>query len=185
MIDDICSTAKARMEKSVEALHNELGKLRTGRAHPALIENIMVPYYGNDTPLNQVATIAVGDPRTLLVTPWEKDMVAPIEKAIMSSDLGLNPASVGTLIRVPLPPLTEERRKDLIKMVRQCGENAKISVRNIRRDANQQIKDLLKEKAISEDDERRAEDSTQKLTNQFTGEIDKVLAAKEADLMEI
>jgi len=172
------------MGKSIESLKSELTKLRTGRAHTSLLDHITVDYYGNETPLNQVATVSVAEARMLTVTPWEKNMVQAVEKAIISSDLGLNPATSGTVIRVPLPPLTEERRKDMIKIVRQEGENAKVAVRNIRRDANSDIKELLKEKEITEDEERQGEDAIQKLTDKYVAEVDKVLEAKEKDLME-
>ncbi len=185
MINEIKEDAKTRMGKSVEAFKNDLTKIRTGRAHPSLIEHLMVPYYGTDTPITQVANVSVADARTLQVQPWEKDMVAPIEKAIMNSDLGLNPNTAGQIIRIPLPPLTEERRKDLIKVVRGEAEGAKVAIRNIRRDANSTLKDLVKEKEISEDDERRAQDEIQKLTDEHVAKVDKVLAEKEAELMEI
>ncbi|OOZ37112.1 ribosome recycling factor [Solemya velesiana gill symbiont] len=185
MIDDIKKDAAERMGKSVDALNNELAKVRTGRAHPSLLDHITVSYYGNDTPLNQVANISVDDARTLAVTPWEKTMVAAVEKAIMSSDLGLNPNTAGTVIRVPLPPLTEERRKDLIRVVRQEAEQARVAVRNIRRDANQDLKSLVKEKLISEDDERRGQEIIQKLTDQHVKDVDELLAKKEEDLMSI
>ena len=185
MIDEIKSDADSRMGKSIEALKGELTKLRTGRAHTSLLDHITVEYYGNATPLNQVATVTASDARTLTVTPWEKNMVGPVEKAIISSDLGLNPATSGTTIRVPLPPLTEERRKDMIRVVRQEGEQAKVAVRNIRRDANSDIKSLLKEKDITEDEERQAEEAIQKLTDKRIAEIDKLLEAKEKDLMEL
>lgn len=185
MINDVQQESKQRMEKSIESLKNEMSRIRTGRAHPGLLEQITVDYYGSDTPLSQVANVSVADARMLTVTPWEKTMVPVVEKAIMNSDLGLNPATSGTTIRVPMPPLTEERRKELIKMVRATAENGRIAIRNIRRDANGQLKDFLKEKEISEDDERRGQDGIQKLTDQFVAEIDKLLTAKEADLMEI
>ncbi len=185
MIDDIKKDAKIRMGKSVEALKHEFSKLRTGRAHTSLLDHISVSYYGSDVPLNQVANVAVEDSRTLTVTPWEKTMVQPIEKAIMTSDLGLNPATAGTVIRVPLPPLTEERRKDMVRVVRQEAEGARVAVRNIRRDANHHIKELLKEKEISEDDDRRGEDEIQKLTDKYIGQIDELLASKEEDLMSV
>ena len=185
MIDDIKKEAADRMAKSVDSLKQELTKLRTGRAHASLLDHIMVSYYGSEVPLGQVASVGVSDARTLLVTPWEKNMVGPIEKAILKSDLGLNPASAGTVIRVPLPALTEERRRDLVKVVRQEGEGAKVAIRNIRRDANNQLKALLKEKKIAEDAERQAQDETQKLTDRHIQDVDKVLAAKEAELMEI
>jgi len=185
MINKIKADAEQRMEKSVESLQNEFSKIRTGRAHPGLLEHVMVDYYGNNTPLNQVASIAIGDSRTLLVTPWEKNIVSDVEKAIMNADLGLNPVTVGQAIRVPLPQLSEERRKELIKVVRGEAEKAKVAIRNIRRDANTQLKDFLKNKEISEDDERRGQDNIQKLTDGFIEGIDKQLTAKEADLLEI
>ncbi len=172
------------MDKSVQALHNELAKIRTGRAHPSLLDHIKVDYYGSETPLNQVANINIEDARTLAVTPWEKTMVQAVEKAIMTSDLGLNPMSAGTVIRVPMPPLTEERRKDMIRIARNEAEGARVAVRNIRRDANHDLKDLVKEKMISEDDERRGQEIIQKLTDQHVKTIDEVLAVKEKDLME-
>jgi ribosome recycling factor len=185
MIDDLKKEATARMAKSVDSLKQELTKLRTGRAHAGLLDHVTVSYYGSEVPLNQVASVGVADARTLLVTPWEKSMVGPIEKAILKSDLGLNPASAGTTIRVPLPPLTEERRRDLVKIVRQEGEGAKVAIRNIRRDANNQLKSLLKEKKITEDAERQTQDEIQKLTDRHVQEVDKLLAGKEAELMEI
>jgi ribosome recycling factor len=185
MIDDLKKEATTRMAKSVDNLKQELTKLRTGRAHASLLDHVMVSYYGSELPLNQVASVSVPDARTLLVTPWEKNMVGPIEKAILKSDLGLNPSSAGTTIRVPLPPLTEERRRDLVKVVRQEGEGAKVAIRNIRRDANNQLKSLLKDKKISEDAERQTQDEIQKLTDRHIQDLDKILAAKEAELMEI
>ncbi len=185
MIDEIIQDAEVRMGKSIDALHTEFKKIRTGRAHPSLLDQIHVDYYGADTPINQVANVTVEDSRTLAVTPWEKDMVAKVEKAIMNSDLGLNPATAGTVIRIPMPPLTEERRKDLVKVVRHEAEQARVAIRNIRRDANSDFKDLLKEKEISEDEERNAEERIQKLTDTYVGKIDKVLADKEAELMEV
>ncbi len=185
MIDEIKKDAEARMGKSVESLKHELGKLRAGRAHPSLLDQISVDYYGTATPLSQIANINASDARTLTVAPWEKTMVQPIEKAIMESDLGLNPATAGTTIRIPLPPLTEERRRDLAKVVKAEGESAKVAIRNIRRDANSDFKDLVKEKEISEDDERRAEADVQKLTDRFVSDVDQTVQAKEADLMEI
>jgi ribosome recycling factor len=185
MIDDILKDADTRMGKSVESLVHDLAKLRTGRAHPSLLDHITVSYYGSDVPLSQVSNINVEDARTLTITPWEQNMVAPVEKAIMNSDLGLNPNTAGNVIRVPMPPLTEERRKDMIRIVRQEGENARIAVRNIRRDANHHLKDLIKEKLASEDDERRAEEQIQKLTDQHIKQIDELLEKKEADLMEV
>ncbi|MEL6200029.1 MAG: ribosome recycling factor [Pseudomonadota bacterium] len=185
MIEDIKKDAAERMGKSVESLRVELQKIRTGRAHTSLLDHIMVEYYGSDVPLNQVANLGVEDARTLTVTPWEKDMVAKVEKAIMNSDLGLNPASAGTVIRVPLPPLTEERRKDLIRVVRNEAEGGRVAIRNIRRDALNDFKDLLKEKEIGEDDERRAADDVQSLTDTYVGQVDGLLSEKETELMEI
>jgi ribosome recycling factor len=184
-INDVTTDAKARMARSIDALRQELSKLRTGRAHPSLLDHIRVSYYGSDMPLNQVANVSVQDARTLGVAPYDKGMVSAIEKAIRDSDLGLNPVSAGNLIRVPLPALTEERRKDLIKVVRHEAEAARVAIRNVRREANHALKELVKEKAVSEDQERRAEDEVQKLTDRFVAEVDKVLQAKEADLMEI
>lgn len=185
MIEDIKKDASGRMSKSVEALVHELAKVRTGRAHPSLLDHLRVSYYGSDVPLNQVANINVEDARTLTVTPWEKTMVSPVEKAIMNSDLGLNPNTAGNVIRVPLPPLTEERRKDLIRVVRHEAEQARVAIRNIRRDANQDLKNAVKEKLISEDDERRGQDLVQKVTDDHVKEIDEILEKKEADLMAI
>lgn len=185
MIDDIKKDAGSRMDKSVASVSQELTKIRTGRAHTSLLDHITVDYYGSEVPLNQVANINVEDSRTLTVSPWEKVMVQPIEKAIMHSDLGLNPATAGTIIRVPLPPLTEERRKDMIRLVRQEAEGGRVAVRNIRRDAMSDIKDLLKEKMIGEDDERRGEEEIQAITDKHIVVIDKMLAQKEAELMEI
>lgn len=173
------------MAKSVASLQQDLTKIRTGRAHTSLLDHITVEYYGSQVPLNQVSNVGVEDSRTLIVTPWEKDMVQVVEKAIRGSDLGLNPASAGTVIRVPLPPLTEERRKDMTRVVRQEAEGGRIAVRNIRRDALQDAKELLKEKMIGEDDERRAEGEIQQITDKYIAEIDKVLAEKEAELMEV
>ena len=177
--------AGVRMSKSVAALNTELTKIRTGRAHTSLLDHITVEYYGSQVPLNQAANVGVEDSRTLTVTPWEKDMVQVIEKAIMGSDLGLNPATAGTIIRVPLPALTEERRKDMIRVVRHEAEGGRVAVRNIRRDAMHDVKELLREKMIGEDDERRAEGDIQTLTDKYVAEIDELLAAKEAELMEI
>jgi ribosome recycling factor len=177
--------AATRMAKSVAALQTELTKIRTGRAHTSLLDHITVDYYGSQVPINQAANVGVEDSRTLTVTPWEKDMVPVIEKAIMGSDLGLNPATAGTVIRVPLPPLTEERRKDMIRVVRNEAEGGRIAVRNIRRDAMHDVKELMKEKMIGEDDERRAETEIQTITDKHVAEIDEVLAVKEAELMEI
>lgn len=185
MLDEINRDAKAHMDRSIESLKGELKKLRTGRAHPSLLEHIKVDYYGNPTPLNQISSITVADPRTLSITPWDKNMVQPIEKAIINSDLGLNPNTAGTVIRVPLPPLTEERRKDLVKTVRTEAENARIAIRNVRRNANNSIKSLYKDKQISEDEEHRAQENIQKLTDDFIKEVDKILADKESELLEI
>ena len=185
MIDEIIKDAEVRMGKSIDSLHTEFSKIRTGRAHPSLLDQIQVDYYGSATPINQVANVTIEDSRTLVVTPWEKDMVAKVEKAIMGSDLGLNPATAGTVIRIPMPPLTEERRRDLVKVVRHEAEQGRVAIRNIRRDANSDFKDLLKEKEISEDEERKAGESIQKLTDSYVAKIDKVLADKEAELMEV
>ncbi len=185
MIEELKKDAESRMGKSVEALKHELAKLRTGRAHTSLLDHITVEYYGSNVPLSQVANINVSDARTLTVTPWEKQMVSVVEKAIRDSDMGLNPATAGEVIRVPLPPLTEERRKDMIRIVRQEGENAKVAIRNIRRDVLGDIKQLLKEKEITEDEERRAQDDIQKITDKYVAEVDKLVEAKEKDLMEI
>lgn len=185
MIDDIRKKAEERMGKSIEALKHELAKIRTGRAHPSLLDHITVSYYGNDVPLSQTANVTIEDARTLAVTPWERTMIQAIEKAIMSSDLGLNPNTAGTVIRVPMPPLTEERRKDLIKVVRHEGENSRVAVRNIRRDANTDLKNAVKDKLISEDEERRGQELIQKLTDQFVKEVDTLLETKEKDLMAI
>ena len=185
MIEELKKDAEVRMGKSVESLKHELSKLRTGRAHTSLLDHITVEYYGSEVPLSQVANINVSDARTLTVTPWEKSMVKAVEKAIINSDMGLNPATAGEVIRVPLPPLTEERRKDMIRVVRQEGENAKVAIRNIRRDVLGDIKALLKEKEITEDDERRAEEAIQKMTDKFIAEVEKLLTEKEAELMEI
>jgi ribosome recycling factor len=185
MLDEINRNAEAHMAKTIESLKTELKKLRTGRAHPSLLEHIKVDYYGNPTPLNQIASITVTDPRTLSITPWDKTMVQPIEKAIINSDLGLNPNTAGTVIRVPLPPLTEERRRNLVKTVRAEAENARVAVRNVRRNANNSIKNLYKDKQISEDEEHRAQENIQKFTDNFIKEIDKILADKESELLEI
>ncbi len=185
MIDEILQDAEARMGKSVEALSKELTKIRTGRAHPSLLDQVSVEYYGNATPIKQVANVTVEDSRTLVVTPWEKQMVPAVEKAIMNAGLGLNPATAGTVIRIPMPPLTEERRRDLVKVVKGEAENGRIAIRNIRRDANSDFKDLLKEKEITEDECRNAEEEVQKLTNKYIARVDEVLAAKEKELMEV
>lgn len=185
MLEDVKKDAVERMQKCVVAFRNELKRLRTGRAHPSLLEHIRVDYYGTETPLNQVANIALEDARTITVTPWEKTMVAAIEKAIMKSDLGLMPNTAGTVIRVPMPPLTEERRRDLTKVVRHEAENARVAVRNVRRDVNNEIKDMLKEKLLSQDDERRAQEEVQKLTDKHVADIEQVLQEKEKELMQI
>lgn len=185
MINEIKKDASERMDKSISSLQQSLTKLRTGRAHTSLLDHITVEYYGSQVPLNQVANVNVDDSRTLAVSPWEKNMVQPIEKAIMNSDLGLNPVTAGTMIRVPLPPLTEERRKDMIKLVRHEAEGGRIAIRNIRRDALSDIKDLLKEKMIGEDEEHRAHDEVQLITDKHIALIDEVLATKESELMEI
>jgi len=185
VIDDIKNDAQSRMDKTIEAFKANLQKIRTGRAHPSLLDHITVSYYGVDTPLSQAANVSVQDGRTLSIQPYEKNMVGPIEKAIMESDLGITPNTAGTVIRLPLPPLTEERRRDLIKVVGSEAENAKIAIRNIRRDANSTLKDLVKEKEISEDDARRAEDDVQKITDAHVKKVDELVAEKEKELMEI
>ena len=185
MIDDIKQDAELRMDKSLVSLKQTLAKLRTGRAHPGLLDHLTAEYYGSEVPLSQVANIAIEDSRTLTVTPWEKTMVSIIEKAIISSDLGLNPATAGTVIRIPLPPLTEERRKDLIRVVHQDGEAAKVAIRNIRRDANHDLKTLLKEKEVSEDEEHKAQEDIQQITDAHILKVDKMMEAKEAELMEV
>jgi len=177
--------AEVRMQKSIESFKHEMSKLRTGRAHPSLLDHVRVEYYGNETPLSQVSNVTVGDARTLVVTPWEKRMIPAIEKAILSADLGLNPATSGDIIRIPLPALTEQRRKDLIKVLKNEAENARVSVRNARRDANNALKELLKKKEIAEDEERRLMDNVQKITDKYIAEIDSLLVVKEADLMAI
>lgn len=184
-MEDVFRDAEARMQKSIESLKAELGKLRTGRAHPGLVEHVMVDYYGTDTPLQHVANISVLDARTLAVQPWEKPLVPVVEKAIMAAELGLNPSTSGDTIRIPLPPLTEERRKELVKVVKGEAESARVAIRNIRRDANQQFKDQLKAKDITEDDERRAEERMQKLTDKFVAQVDEILTSKEADLLAV
>ena len=185
MIDDIKNDAQTRMGKSLDALRHDLTRLRTGRASTSLVEHIKVPYYGSDMPLNQVASVALGDARSIVITPFEKSLVAPIEKAIMASDVGITPTTAGTVIRLNLPPLTEERRRELAKHVGHEGENAKIAVRNVRRDALQQIKDLLKDKQITEDDERGAADEVQKLTDRYVKDIDQIVKHKEEELMAL
>ncbi|MFN5745153.1 MAG: ribosome recycling factor [Methylococcaceae bacterium] len=185
MIEALQKKTAERMGKTIEALKLELAKIRTGRAHPSLLDHVTVSYYGNDVPLSQTANITVEDARTLAVSPWERNMIQAIEKAIMTSDLGLNPMTTGTVIRVPLPSLTEERRRDLVKVVRHEGENSRVAIRNIRRDANTDLKNALKDKLISEDDERRSQEQIQKLTDQYVKEVDTVLEVKEKDLMAI
>jgi ribosome recycling factor len=185
MLNDIKSDAQQRMSKSVEALRHDLQRLRTGRASTALIEHLKVNYYGSDVPITQVANVAVADARSITITPWEKNMVQAVEKSILASDLGLNPTTAGTVIRINLPPLTEERRKELSKHVAHEGENAKVAIRNVRRDAMQHVKELLKDKKITEDEERRAEDDVQKLTDKFVKDVDGVVKAKEDELMAL
>ena len=185
MIADVKKTAEQKMKKTVDTLRTDLAKIRTGRAHAGLLDHIMIDYYGTPTPLNQVANITLLDARTIGVSPWEKRLASAIEKAIRDSDLGLNPATVGEMVRVPMPALTEERRRDLIKVVRGEAENARVAVRNIRRDANAHLKELLKAKKISEDDERRGEEEIQKLTDRHVAEVDKLLHSKEADLLAV
>jgi ribosome recycling factor len=185
VINEIKQDAKERMAKSIESFKSHLNKVRTGRAHSSLLDNITVDYYGVPSPLNQVGNISTPDARTLAITVFDKGMIGAVEKAILKSDLGLNPSSQGTLIRIPLPPLTEERRKDLVKVVRGEAENGKISIRNIRRDANSDIKALEKEKEISEDDQHKAEDEIQKITDTFIKQVDDILSIKEKELMEV
>lgn len=185
MINEIKKEADSRMVKALDSLAHNFNKIRTGRAHPSLLDTVRVNYYGSEVPLSQVANINIEDARTLSISAWERNLIPDIEKAIMKSDLGLNPSTAGTVIRVPMPMLTEETRRNYGKQAKAEAENARVAVRNIRRDANAQIKDLLKEKTISEDDERRAQDDVQKLTDRFIADIDKALAAKEKDLMEI
>ena len=185
MIADVKKSAEQKMQKSVETLKTDLGKVRTGRAHTGLLDHIKVDYYGTMMPINQVANVTLADAHTITVQPWEKKMVQVVEKAVRDSDLGLNPATSGDVMRVPMPALTEERRKELIKVVHREAESARVAVRNIRRDAITHLKDLLKAKSVAEDDERRAQDDIQKLTDRYIGEIDKALHAKEADLMAV
>jgi ribosome recycling factor len=185
MIAGIKKAAEEKMKKTLETLKIDLGKIRTGRAHTGLLDHVMVDYYGTPTPLNGVANVTLLDARTIGVTPWDKKMVAVVDKAIRESDLGLNPATMGETVRVPMPALTEERRKDLVKVVHKEAEGARVAVRNIRRDANNHLKDLLKQKKVAEDEERRAQDDVQKLTDRHIAEIDKALAAKEADLKAV
>jgi ribosome recycling factor len=181
----IVKDAETKMRKSIDSFKADIAKLRTGRAHPGILEHIRIDYYGSEMPLNQVANIVATDARTLTITPWEKGMVQVIEKAILNSDLGLNPATAGTVIRVPMPPLNEERRKELIKVVRNEAETARVSIRNLRRDANAELKELLKGKQITEDEERRLIDEVQKITDKFVAEVDQLTTAKESDLMAI
>jgi ribosome recycling factor len=185
MLENIKKTAESRMQKSIEKLQADFAKQRTGRAHPSLLEKVKVPYYGNEAPLSQVASITVTDARTLSISPWEKNLIPAIEKAILVADLGLNPTTSGDVIRVPFPPLTEERRREMIKIVRNDGEDGKVAIRNIRRDANSELKDLLKKKEITEDEEKRAQEAVQKLTDKSIADIDRLLAGKEAELMEV
>ena len=185
MLNDIKSDAQTRMGKSIDSLKHDLTRLRTGRASTSLVDHIKVSYYGADMPLNQVASVALADARSIVITPFEKAMVAPVEKAILASDIGITPTTAGVVIRLNMPPLTEERRRELAKLVGHEGENAKIAIRNVRRDALQQIKDLLKEKQITEDEERRADDDIQKLTDRFVKDIDHVVKAKEEELMAL
>jgi len=182
---DVKKNAEQRMHKSLDALKADLGKVRTGRAHAGLLDHVMVDYYGTQTPIPKVANVSLLDARTLGVTPWEKKLAGAIEKAIRDSDLGLNPASHGEMVRVPMPPLTEERRRDLVKVIKHEGENAKVAVRNLRRDANHALKELLKSKGVSEDQERRAQDEIQKLTDKHIADIDKMIAAKETELIAV
>ena len=184
MIDDIKKDARTRMAKSVEALKHEMVKVRTGRAHTSLLDHVTVKYYGSEVPINQVASVVVSDPRTLAVTPWDKKVVPDVEKAILNSDLGLNPVTAGDVIRVPLPPLTEERRKEMIRIVRHEAENARVAIRNIRRDANQHLKALIKDESLAKDAEHKAEAEVQKLTDDHIAQVDEILKAKEQDLME-
>lgn len=185
MFEELKKDAQTKMQKSIESLKHDLAKLRTGRAHPSILDGLTVEYYGTSTPLNQVASITVSDSRTLTVTPFDKTMVAAVDKAILTSELGLNPATAGQVIRVPLPPLTEERRLTLVKQLKASAEEARVSIRNIRRDANNHIKGLLKDKKITEDEERREQDNIQKLTDKNIGEIDKIVQEKETDLMHV
>jgi len=185
MLKDVLNETDNRMKKCLDNLHHEMVKIRTGRAHPSLLEEITVIYYNNPTPLNQVASITVEDARTLSISPWDKSAVQAIEKAIMGSDLGLNPTTAGSVIRVTMPPLTEDRRKTLVKHLRGIAEESRVSVRNVRRDSNAKLKELLKAKSITEDEERKGEEGIQKLTDRFIGEIDKLVTQKEAELMQV
>jgi ribosome recycling factor len=185
MISDVKKSAEQKMKKTLESLRTDLAKIRTGRAHTGILDHVVVDYYGTPTPVPQVANVTLLDGRTIGVSPWDKKLISAVEKAIRDADLGLNPATQGDVVRVPMPSLTEERRKDLIKVVRHEGENARVAVRNVRRDANTHLKDLLKQKKVAEDEERRAQDDIQKLTDRHIAEIDKALQAKEADLLAI
>ena len=184
-VGEIQKSTEQKMQKSVEALKHDYAKVRTGRAHVGLLDHIQVDYYGSMMPLNQVAQVGLGDARTITIQPWEKKMIPVVEKAIRESDLGLNPATSGDIVRVPMPLLTEQRRKELVKVVKHEGENAKVAIRNLRRDANHHLKELLKNKAVPEDQERRAQDEVQKLTDRYVAEVDKLLQQKEADLMQV
>ena len=183
--NEIIKDAETRMKKSVEAIREEMAKIRTGRASTAILDHLRIDYYGNATPLNQVASVSVADARTLTVTPWDKSIVPTVEKAILESDLGLNPATAGEVIRIPIPPLTEERRVEMTKLVRAEGENGKVAIRNIRRDANNHLKELLKNKEIAEDEEKKALDNTQKLTDKYVEQVDKLVADKEVEILEV
>jgi ribosome recycling factor len=185
MLEDIKKDALQRMQKCIQTFQGDLKKLRTGRAHPSLVENLKIDFYGSETPLSQVANIAIEDARTIVITPWDKNTVSAVEKAIHKSDLHLTPMTAGSVIRVPLPPLTEERRRDILKVVRQDAENGKVSVRNVRRDVLSDVKEALKAKLISQDDERRVQDDIQKLTDRFTGEIDQLVAGKEKEILQV
>lgn len=185
MIDEIMKDAEQRMQKSIESMRSEMAKIRTGRASPALIDHLMVDYYGTATPINQVANVSVQDARTLVVQPWEKNMVPVVEKAIISANLGLNPVTAGDLIRIPMPPLTEERRREMVKVAAAEGESGKIAIRNIRRDANNDFKSLLKEKEISEDQDKGAHDRVQALTDKFVAEVDQIVNEKEAEILTV
>lgn len=185
MLDEVEKDARARMTKNVEAFVGELARVRTGRPNPSILEHVRVPYHGSEVPLNQLATIGVADPRTLSVTPWEKGIVPAVEKAIVAADLGFNPVTAGDVVRVPVPPLTEERRHELVRAVRQEAENARVALRNTRRDANHMLKELLKEKEITEDEERRGEGRIQAATDQFVAQVDDLLKKKEAELLEV
>lgn len=185
MIVGIKKTAQARMQKSVEALKHELSKVRTGRAHPSLLDHLMVPYYGAEVPLSQVASVSASDARTLTITPWEKSMVQPIEKAIQASELGLNPQSDGNMLRLPIPPLSEERRKELFKNCKKTGEESKVAIRNVRRDANEKLKEAEKDKDVTQDEAKKGLDEIQKLTDKFIKTVDDILVGKEKEIMEV